>query len=209
MNEVSHEAVIARLIESDQGKKIAADILRDQQMHHIDLATSIEKLKRERGEGKRALADKVAVSHARLQTARAALTTAETEHQKACMEQAQHGAHYTSRINKLERQLRATAPASISDFISWLNDEEDTCKATALLESSERTDKLNTHTSEIIRKYYSNANGLRDRLAAIRNARAEAEKLKDKVLDAADIETRLQALRDTLPAVTMQFSHEK
>ena len=206
---ISDEAIVKRLVESEVGQKAATDIIRDHHMHRIDLKARIEKLKRDRGELAREHADAVDAARQRLEAVRKAITEAEGEHGQASMAQAQHKAHFDTRIKKLERELQQTAPAVIDEFLAWLGDQASACTATPIIENAQKTDRINTHTSEAVREVFNNAASLRERLEAIRAARQDAEKLKDKVLDNADIELRLQELREGLPVVEMRFSHER
>lgn len=209
MNEITDQAVINRLVQSEAGRKAAADIMRDHTAERMDLKSRAEKLRRERGERTRELADAEAAARKRVEAARRELSEAEQAHRQSDMAHRQAAAHYTARIQKLERQLRATAPATIDEFIAWLDDAADECRATVITEKARKTDKLNTHTSEPVKEYFSNAPSLRNRLETIKAARQEAERLKDLVLDHTDVQERLDALRDNLPAVEMQYSHTR
>lgn len=208
MNTVTDTEVISRLVESEAGRKAAADIMRDRTSERMNLKATAEKLRRERGEQGRELADTAEVARQRLEAARKEMTQAEGEHHRAVMLQKQQRAHFDARIKKLERELLATAPAAINEFIEWLDDQANECKGTAIVTNAQKTDRISTYSSEVIKQYFSNAESLRERLAAIRAARQEAEALRGKVLDAADIEQRLDALRE-LPAVVMAFAYEK
>ena len=209
MNTPTNAQVIDRIVQSEAGRKAAADIQRDYTGERIALQSQASALRKERGKQTRELADKVAATQQHLEAARATLTLAEQAHRQATMEQAQNRAHYDARIKGLEGKLRTMAPAAIDTFIEWLGDEEQSCKETVITKHGKPTDKISTHTSEKIHEFWTNAASLRDRLAAIRAARTEAITLKSRVMDADDIQQRLDELRDGLPEVTMQYSHSK
>ena len=208
MNTVTDEAIVKKIIQSEAGQKAAAAIERDHTAERMNLRATAEKLKRERGELSREHADAVAATGKALEAARAALTKAEQAHRQASVTQATERAHYDARIQKLERMVIATAPAAIDTFLRWLSDEESICKGTEITERGRKTDRISTHTGELIREYFSNAATLRDRLAAIRKARAEAAQLKTRIMDSGELDKQLEALGD-LPGVVMQFAYEK
>ena len=207
--EVTNEQVISRLVESEAGKKIAGTILREQTAALMDMRAKIEILRKERGEKSRDLDDAAAATLQRVNVARKTLADAEQEHRQAVFEQKTTAAHYDGRIQKLQRQLTASAPATIDTFLDWLADQEHEATETEITKRGQKTDRIYTHSDEVIRAYWTNAQSLQNRLKAIREARADAQQLKGRILDGADLDERLEALRESLPAVSMQFSHEK
>jgi hypothetical protein len=211
METVTDKQVINRLVQSEAGQKAKQAILRDMTAERMNLKAQAETLRKERGKQLRELNDAAAVAQQHLEAARKTLTAAELEHRQAAQAQGQTRAHYDARITKLERQLLETAPAVIDDFIGWLADQEHDCRETEITERAQKTDppKINTHTDEAVREYWNDGASLQERMAAIRNARAEADGLKGLILDADDIQQRLDALRESLPAVEMRLAYER
>ena len=209
MNAITNEQVINKLVESEAGRKAASDILREQEAERINLKAQAATLRKQRGAALRELNDAAEAAQQHLEAARKELTEAEREHRAATQAQGQTRAHYTARIERLDRQLLATAPAAIDTFIEWLADQEQACRETEITTHGQKTNRISTHTSELIHEFWTNAEALRERLAAIRNARAEAEGLKDRVMDAGDLQQRLEALRESLPAVEMRLAYER
>ena len=211
METVTDKQVISRLVSSEAGQKAKQAILRDMTAERIALKGQAEMLRKERGKQLRGLNDAAAATEQHLAMARKALTKAEQEHRAATQAQAQRKAHYTARITKLERQLLETPPAAIDDFLTWLADQEHDCRETEITERAQKTDppKINTHTDEAVREYWNDGASLQERMAAIRNARAEADGLKGLILDTDDLQQRLDALRESLPAVEMRLAYER
>jgi SMC interacting uncharacterized protein involved in chromosome segregation len=206
--EVTNDAILERLVTSDAGKQAAADLLREATAERIKLTADIEKLKRERGEQRAMLSAETTAMRAKLDTARTALTKAESAYNAAAQKEATTVGQYDGRIQRLEARLLATAPGSISAFITEMDDLASEAKATVALERRRPTDKINTHNGNLIHEVWTNAASLRERLDAIRNAITEAQKLKTRVLADDVLAERLDELRDSLPPVEMRYSHE-
>ena len=205
---VTDETILKRLVEGETGQRMAAAIMREAMAERIKISADIETLRRERGEKTAPLNADTAAKRAKLDAARAALAAAENEYNAAAQHEAATAGSYDARIAATERKLIATAPACIDALLTELSDMESEAKATQILQRRQATNRINTRTSGTIMKVYSNAASLRERLEAIRHAREEARKLKGRVLSDADINERLQQLRDTLPEIQMRFSHE-
>ena len=207
---ITDQDILNRLVKSEAGKQAAAAIERDRTAERMNLKAQGERLKRERSERGRELADAEAAARQRVEAARKELTEAEHAYMLADSTRRQTAAHYNARIDKFERELVATAPAGIDEFLAWLADQENACTATEIQERGQPTKKLSKlFTGGFIHEVWTNAASLKERLEAIRAARQAAETLKARVLDDADIEARLDELRDGLPEIEMRYSHDK
>ena len=204
MNTTTESEILQRIIEGEAGRRAAEDIAREATAERIRLKTEIEKLKREHKEAKAENADDLNTTRIKLERAHAKFSEAQQAHQAAQARQAQRTAGFGPRIARLKNQLEASAPAVIFDFIKWLDDQAAEVRATKITTRSRATDIINTATDGLRREHYSNAKALTARLDAIHAARHEAERLQSLILDDDELTQRLEALRESLPAETIE-----
>ena len=199
------QEILDRIIQSEIGQKVQADIDREAMQQRIDLKCQVEKLKRERSESISRLKADIEITATELERARVVMQQAEQAHRLAQQKMAHSDASYTSRIQSMERRLMNSASESISNFIRWLSDQQSECTSMKVNRRGQQTGKFRVDTGTPICDWYSTSKSQQARLKAIQAAKAEAEALRMLVLDDAEVESRLDVLRDSLPDIVMEL----
>lgn len=205
MNAVTDEQVLARLVESEEGRRAASAIIREQQAERIKWQSQAVELRKECGKATAELNAAVEATGAKLEQARQAMRHAEQEYMLARQKLSSVVAGFEARINKAEAKVRQSAPSAIDDTLKWLADQGDEVRAMEIQRKGHKTNKFHPSSGEAVRDWHSTAASQQARLTAIRAAIEECRRLKTMVMDESDLASRLDELRDGLPEVAMQF----
>jgi hypothetical protein len=111
----------------------------------------------------------------------------------------QAGLEHDVRVSVLERQLRDGAPGHIDQFVSEVSTQEEVTRN--LLDSREVPGPRDPATGHRPIRFASNGESVARRLAALRQAREQAEALRLAPVTEAEVLDRLTALRDGIPEV--------
>lgn len=201
MNEVKDTEVIQRLIGGEVGQRLAAEIIQEQHEERLTVADEITPLRADRKAQRDIYLKEVAVSLPRLEAAKAELKAAEEEHNKIMVAEQQSKLSFSARSNHLQTRIAATAPKDIDDFIKEMAKIETETMNTNLTEKSQSTGKYYPAIGKDEMAVYSQVPSINRRLKAIRNARDQAKLLKQVVLSPGELQDKLDALRDSIPAI--------
>ena len=179
----------------------AAELDREQQSDEAERAkqlaarAEIEKRTAEQAPG---IAKKTAAAKAKVDAATAALKLAETEYRLAIGEQQSETFRADSARSRHECELRKLAPSCCSEALQRIQaDEEATRKGLRTWESDKGADYNATHRYT----HHSNADKVRERLAALRDARETINALPLRFASVVDMEAAIAKLFSQLPTI--------
>lgn len=193
--------IISRLVNGEYGKKVSEEIRQESHDKRLKISAQIEPLKAARKSQLDIYLKEVAKTLPRLKAAEAELKAAEEAHYKVMATEQQSKMQYSARSNHLQGLISSTAPKEIDKFIKELAKIETETRNTNLTEKSLSTGKYYPAISKNEMAVYSQVPSINLRLKAIRSARMEAILLKEKVLSPGELQEKLAALRDSLPAI--------
>jgi hypothetical protein len=205
MSAVTDEQILARLVQSEDGRKVADAIKREAQAERIRLQCHVTELEKERSAATAELSADVKITASKLEAARQTMTRAEQEHRQAQHKLASTSAGYDGRISQAEAKFLATAPQVIDETLKWLADQADEVRATEIQRRANKTGKFHAVSGEAICDWFSTAETARDRICAIKQSIDECHRLKALILDDAELQQRLDEIKDSLPPVRMTF----
>lgn len=207
-SKVATESIIARIAAGELGQKIAAKLEAELATERTRMKGEIDALNRERGEVKATLGTETRAALAALEQAQAVLKESERTYLTALQKERSAEAAYRIRINRLENELFDSAPASIDNFIVWLDEEFSRLCGEKINERSRQTGMFSTITDSVQREYWSNAEPLKEAMSALRRAKTTAQLLKREVLSAEDLDAKLKELPESIPDPTeLRLSH--
>jgi hypothetical protein len=190
----------AWFLQTKPGQQIVTEITQQTLEQRRALVAEIAEIRAAAVRESRRLAEEFDKAEGRVREAKATLREAEKAYGQALQAKLGYSHQVSGEIARREQKLRDTADPAIETFLSELQQrEEDICRGVLTVEMAGKRNIVTDKRQPVV---YSNAPSSTAALQALREARAAAQALKLEPFTAQEVQNRLAALRETIPAVT-------